>query len=282
MTNSSLIMDDLHLMLINLPQRGSCADEKGREVTAKYKNILHVFDGLFSLALTPSGLVTEEHIAKLQRFVAEGMKLWREMELSTEAPKPHAIEDHLIDQIIRFNGIGDLGEDFVEQSHQDGIKDDKRTRTIKDRATEAKIHCRGEHKRKLPAVQRKIEEVSMASKRTKRVIVNNIEAIVPVSRADEKKQIINHEKANVRLAALATTTSSDGVYIKTGRQRNIDDHKFQSPHATQIIKRIRMHLATRLIQKMRFALATKIIKTIRIHQAKVKLAKLKNASILFQ
>ena len=36
----------------------------------------------------------------------------------------HAMEDHLLDQIIEFKGIGDFGdfgEDFVEQSHQDGI-----------------------------------------------------------------------------------------------------------------------------------------------------------------
>ncbi len=120
MTNSSLIMDDLQEMLLSLPQHGRCANEEVQEVTSKYKNILHVFDGLFCLARTPSGLVTEEHIAKLQRFVVEGMKLWREMELSTEAPKPHAIEYHWIDQMIQFNGIGNLGEDFVEQSHQDG------------------------------------------------------------------------------------------------------------------------------------------------------------------
>jgi hypothetical protein len=49
------------------------------------------------------------------------MKLWRYLELSVEAPKPHAIEDHLCDQMLKFNGIGDLGEDWVEQAHQDGI-----------------------------------------------------------------------------------------------------------------------------------------------------------------
>ncbi len=82
------------------------------------------------------------------------------------------------------------------------------------------------------------------------------------------------------MAALVTTTSSGGVYMKTGRQRNIDDYKFQSPHATQIITRIRIYLATRVIQKKRSGIANKIKTAIRIHQAKAKLASLKHASIL--
>jgi hypothetical protein len=39
----------------------------------------------------------------------------------------------------------------------------------------------------------------------------------------KKKQIISNEKANVRMAALATTTSSGVVYMKNGHQRSIDD-----------------------------------------------------------
>ena len=41
-------------------------------------------------------------------------------------PKSHCIEDHLYDQMSHLGGIGDLGEDMVEQSHQEGIKDDRR------------------------------------------------------------------------------------------------------------------------------------------------------------
>jgi hypothetical protein len=38
----------------------------------------------------------------LQSYVTDGMRLWREMERSTEAPKPHAIEDHLVDQVFNL------------------------------------------------------------------------------------------------------------------------------------------------------------------------------------
>ena len=33
-------------------------------------------------------------------------------------PKIHGIEDHLLDQIIKYNGIGCFIEDFIEQAHQ--------------------------------------------------------------------------------------------------------------------------------------------------------------------
>jgi hypothetical protein len=112
------------------------------------------------------------------------------MELSTEAPKPHAIEDYLVDQVVQFHGIGDLGEDFVEQSHQTGIRDHGRTQTLKDREEVANIHCRWEHKHKLPVVLQKIEDVTKASIQKKRVVINKIVTTVPISREVEKKQKI--------------------------------------------------------------------------------------------
>jgi hypothetical protein len=61
--------------------------------------------------------------------------------LSVEAPKPHELENHLCDQMLRLNGIDDLGEDWVEQPHQDGIRDERRSRSIKDRGAAAILHC---------------------------------------------------------------------------------------------------------------------------------------------
>ena len=46
--------------------------------------------------------------------------------------KAHAMEDHLLDQTIEFKGIGDFGEDFVEQSHQDGIQEEACTKAIRN------------------------------------------------------------------------------------------------------------------------------------------------------
>jgi len=165
MTESENIMDDLHDMLITLPTQGRRSNEEVVEVTEKFNNVLCILDGIFSLSCTPSGLITEDCISILQSYVTKGTRLWREMELSTEAPKPHAIEDHVVDQVIQFYGIGDLEEDFVEQLHQTWIRDHGRTQTLKDRGEVANIYCRWEHKQKLPVARQKIEVASIQRNR---------------------------------------------------------------------------------------------------------------------
>ena len=95
----------------------------------------------FSKARIPSFQFTETIDNELKDFVTEGMRLWRALDLSV-APKPHAIEDHLCDQMGRLLGIGDhLGEDFVEQSHQSGIKYNSWSRTIKDAIQVTNCKC---------------------------------------------------------------------------------------------------------------------------------------------
>ena len=41
--------------------------------------------------------------------------------------KLHRVEDQLFQQIEKFNGIGCIIEDFIEQAHQFGMLDEKRT-----------------------------------------------------------------------------------------------------------------------------------------------------------
>lgn len=127
MTQSSNIMSSISDVIIDVPEADRCSNVEVREVTEKFSHVLHVFDAVFSKARVPSRLVLDENVAELQLFVREALRLWRGLELSV-SPKVHAIEDHLCDQIVEFGGIGDLGEDLVEQSHQDGIKDHRRTK----------------------------------------------------------------------------------------------------------------------------------------------------------
>jgi hypothetical protein len=75
---------------------------------------------VFSKARVSSEFISPQKVEDLHSFVKEAMKLYREPVLSV-SPKPLAIEDHLFKQISSLRGIGDLGEDFVEQFHQDSI-----------------------------------------------------------------------------------------------------------------------------------------------------------------
>jgi hypothetical protein len=52
------------------------------------------------------------------------------LRLLMRGPKVHGLEDHLVDQMVRYNGIGDFCEDFVEQAHQIGVRDELRTSNL--------------------------------------------------------------------------------------------------------------------------------------------------------
>jgi hypothetical protein len=110
------------------------------------------------LLLTVSDVPHEVNIRLLNDFAMEDTQLWRALKLSMDAPKLHVVEDHLCDQIHQFKGIGDLGEDWVKQSHQEGIRDNKRSRNQMDYNEVATLYCKWEQKRKLPVVQMIIEK----------------------------------------------------------------------------------------------------------------------------
>ena len=45
------------------------------------------------------------------------------LRLSIIGPKIHSLEDYLLEYTQKWNRIGDICKDFIEQSHQIGIKD---------------------------------------------------------------------------------------------------------------------------------------------------------------
>ena len=45
----------------------------------------------------------------------------------------HGIEDHLLNQIIEFNGIGCSIEYFIKEAHQLGMNDERRTINTRNR-----------------------------------------------------------------------------------------------------------------------------------------------------
>jgi hypothetical protein len=70
----------------------------------------------------------------------------------------HAIEDHLFDQVTCLNGSGDLGKVFLEQSHQDGIRDHVRPKHSK-REHAALQHSKWEEQHLHPSVRDKVDEL---------------------------------------------------------------------------------------------------------------------------
>ena len=103
-------------------------DEQKREVeeyTMRYIEICTLFDSLFSLSRTLTGKITSEIIDILEIVIDKIMLCWRNLRLSTKMVKNHEIEDHSLDPIKKYNGIGCFIEDFIEQAHQFGMLDEK-------------------------------------------------------------------------------------------------------------------------------------------------------------
>ena len=130
-------------------------------IVQHYTRLGVLLDGMFSLARTETGKADNNVCSLCERYVTAVMTCLRNLRLSCRAPKIHAIEDHLIDQMRMFKGIGCFGEDFIEQSHQFGLKEESRTRAMKDRAKAALSHTQWELIRNSPEVEKariKIEE----------------------------------------------------------------------------------------------------------------------------
>ena len=80
----------------------------------RYIEIFTMFDSLFSLSRTLIGKITPKIIEQLEIVIDKTMSCWRNLRFSTKRDKIHGIEDHLLDQIKKYNGIGCFIEDIIE------------------------------------------------------------------------------------------------------------------------------------------------------------------------
>ena len=129
------------------------------DVTERYIEICTLFDTLFSLSRTTCGSLTNEIIDKLQIVIKKVKLCWRKLRFSSKMPKIHGIEDHLLDQIIKYSGIGCFIEDFIEQAHQYGMLEERKSANMRDRAKAALNHLKMEMVRNNGQVINKILEV---------------------------------------------------------------------------------------------------------------------------
>ena len=130
--NADSIFGEMKQHLIDVPTK-ACDEVEVNDMIKRYIELSTLLDGLFSLARTPSGQASEGICEKTEKTVQAVMVKWRELRLSTNMLKIHGIEDHLVNQMRKFNGIGCFIEDFIEQAHQFGMKDEKRTANMRQK-----------------------------------------------------------------------------------------------------------------------------------------------------
>ena len=142
--SDSIFLQFQELLLRVDEEDGRCKNEEIIDVICRYSELCTLFDHLFSMARTPAGVLTEAILDETRRCLRVTMMKWRDLRLSTKMPKIHGLEDHLIPMMERWNGIGDFLEDFIEQAHQFGMKEEKRTANMRDRVRAANSHSKWE------------------------------------------------------------------------------------------------------------------------------------------
>ena len=97
--------------------------------------------------------------------IEKTMLCWRNVRLSIKMVKIHGIEDHLLDQVKKYNGIDCFIEDFIEQEHQFGMLDEKRTANMRDRTKASFNNSKNESISNNGEGKLKIEQVRMQIRR---------------------------------------------------------------------------------------------------------------------
>ncbi|WP_288993338.1 hypothetical protein [uncultured Marinobacter sp.] len=142
---SYIIFSQLQEMILGVDEEdGRYGNEEVIDIIRRYSELCTLFDYLFSMARTPTGELTGAILDETRRCLKVTMLKWRDLRLSMKMPKIHGLEDHLIASMEQWNGIGDFLEDFIEQAHQFGMKEEKRTANMRDRVRAANSHSKWE------------------------------------------------------------------------------------------------------------------------------------------
>jgi hypothetical protein len=114
------IMDDIVALLKELKDDTLIDDIAIDGQCEKYKCILGNQDAIWSAVCGVDGLLpTQEHIEHLKAAIEKGKQLWVELGLGTLQPKWHlAFDAHLLSQVIRFGGLADKTDEYIEKGHQ--------------------------------------------------------------------------------------------------------------------------------------------------------------------
>jgi hypothetical protein len=162
-----LIFDQIKAFLLEKLEEDGGSERAKREVTKRCDIVakaLLLFDGFLSLLRTEHKDLTPQHIEKAREYARKALVVWRILRLSV-TPKCHGSEDHACDQLELLRGLADFCEDWVEQLHQLGLKNNRRTKTIRNRDRKYKLYTHWEQLSGNRNVQRIKKEVNQKRKR---------------------------------------------------------------------------------------------------------------------
>jgi hypothetical protein len=121
-----------------------------------------------------------------------------------DAQVHHASADHACDQLELLKGLADFCEDWVEQLHELGLKNNRRTKTIRNRDRKYKLYTQWEHlsgNREVQGIKKQV------NKKRKRNLQN--------SRGADTAAALLLQKNNHRQAALQQAMDWGELTIKS-------------------------------------------------------------------
>ena len=140
--------------------------------------------------------------------------IWEELELSV-TPKFHILVTHTVEQVIRFDGIADKVEDFVEKAHQIGKKLDHLVARMNSRCfrQQEMVKIRRQWLANDPLITKQLKTISQSRKRK----LNNIPSLT-------KKEIKAKVKLEKRRKIMKTLFYSSVEKNYCSSQLDISEH----------------------------------------------------------
>ena len=152
------------MLLVIDPTERKASDVEITQQLSRTTKALQQFDGLFAILRIPNGTVTESDVGAARVHAKKGLHWWRLLDISVTV-KAHLLESHSIDQMEFWKGVGDFMEDFIEQAHQWGDHDERRSSGMRDRGKVAIAHSKWEALKLNPLVVKATMETAASTKR---------------------------------------------------------------------------------------------------------------------
>jgi hypothetical protein len=121
-------------------------------------------DTLTSKLRMKQGESQESDFELAEKYLENLHYLWKQANL-TFTPKIHSLLNHVVEQMRKYNGIGDTLEDDVERIHQIAAKIETRVSRMKNKGQQAHVHSKMEYIQNCSVVREKIQQSQLASKR---------------------------------------------------------------------------------------------------------------------
>ena len=179
------------------------------EMCESYRYLFLLLESLFHYIRKPNESFTSNDKKNLQRVVLLTMKQWRALNLSVTV-KAHIIEDHLIDYIERYGGLGDFHEEFIERLHQDTKRFRRRMGHLQDFKKKCDAVTCWRRLENLDIVKDAQQKVAYASKRNLKRYKDGLE-----SESNENKKAHREKIEKSRENLLTELESIEGFGSKS-------------------------------------------------------------------